>query len=63
MKTWQARVRTTYREIWTVEAETEEDAKVLLMSADTRVDFDESGGEMVDFDVGVITEDKAKFTT
>ena len=49
-----AEMRVTHREIWTVEAETIEEARKMIEDLDHNVDVDETGGEVSDWEIASI---------
>jgi hypothetical protein len=51
MPTFEAMMRVTYNETWTVEAKNESEAKLAFEALDEDVQTDDAGGECVDWEI------------
>jgi len=58
MPTFEANVRVTYNETWSVEADSAEEARAMFENLHRSVDANDAGRELVDWDVGGVKESK-----
>lgn len=59
MKTFEALVRVVHVETWTVEARNEAEARAKINEMDGEVDTDDTGGEVVDWEITSIKPTRA----
>lgn len=60
MPTFQARMRVTYEEMWTVDADNGEEARASIEALDDHVNTDDGPAELVDYEISSIKMEQSE---